>query len=168
MSTWEFHALNNIAEKNGWHQFISMQSHHSLLYREEEREMFAYCQDVGVGIIPWSPLARGLLARPYIVSKSSPTRRQETDAYGFELIGNITTADKIIISRVEELANMKHVAMAQIGISWSLFKGVNPILGLGSIERVEEAVKAVHLGLAKEDVAFLEQPYLPKAPIGEV
>jgi aryl-alcohol dehydrogenase-like predicted oxidoreductase len=166
MHAWEFQILNNIAAQNGWHKFISMQDYHSMLYREEEREMHAYCRDAGIGLIPWSPLARGLLTRPYSFSKEKPTTRQTTDVYSEFLIGPVTDADVKIIGRVEELANKKGASMAQVATAWSLAKGVNPILGLASVERVNEAVEAVKLAkeglLSGEDVKNLEELYVPK------
>ncbi|KAJ6164207.1 NADP-dependent oxidoreductase domain-containing protein [Penicillium chermesinum] len=133
MYAWEFQALNNIAERNGWHKMISMQDYYSLLHREEEREMHPYCRDAGIGIIPWSPLARGLLARPYKVSMEQPTTRQKEDALTAMMIGPITNEDIAIIGRVEELAKAKGVSMAQIGIAWCLKKGFYPVLGLSSM-----------------------------------
>lgn len=169
MATWEFQALNNIAEKNGWHKFISMQDHHSLLYREEEREMFPYCRDAGIGIIPWSPLARGLLTRPFIAA-GEKTVREGDDITAEMLIGKTTDIDIAIIGRVEELASRKNCSMAQIGIVWCLAKGVNPIVGLSSTKRVDEAVQAIELFqdglLSKEDLQYLEDLYTPKATVG--
>lgn len=117
MHAWEFQALNAIADKNGWHKFISMQDYYSILHREEEREMHPYCRDAGIGIIPWSTLARGLLTRPYRVTEEQPTLRQKTDIYTQMMIGPTTEADVAIIQRVEELAKTKGCTMAQIGIA---------------------------------------------------
>ncbi|KAF5861695.1 hypothetical protein ETB97_012645 [Aspergillus alliaceus] len=170
MRAWEFQALNAIADKNGWHKFISIQDYYSLLNREEEREMFPYCRDAGVGIIPYSPLARGLLTRPYGVTKEQPTLRQKTDFTSQMMIGPITQADIAIIHRVEELAKAKGCSMAQIGIVWCLKKGVNPIVGFSSAGRVDEAVNAVSLFtdglLTDEDMERLDEPYIPKARAG--
>lgn len=169
MHAWEFQVLNNIADKHGWHKFISMQDYHSLLYREEEREMHAYCRDAGVGIIPWSPLARGLLARPYKVTQEQPTVRQTSDVYSRFLVGEVTEADVKIINRVEELAEKKHCSMAQISIAWSLKKGVNPIVGLASVKRVDEAAEAVTLAskglLSDEEIKSLDELYVAKPEI---
>lgn len=163
MAAWEFQSLQNIAKQNGWHQFISMQDYYSLLYREGEREMIPYCQDTGVGLIPYSPLARGLLTRPH---KSAPTSRQQADVFSEYLLGKTTDVDIEIIGRVEQLAKKKGVAMASIATAWCVAKGVIPILGLGSISRVDEAVKSLALAkdglLKKEDIEFLEQKYVPK------
>ncbi|CAH0023106.1 unnamed protein product [Clonostachys rhizophaga] len=166
MHAWEFQALNNVAEKNGWHKFISMQDYHSLLHREEEREMHPYCRDAGIGIIPWSPLARGLLARPFR-SDAAKTEREKTDYYAQLLIGPTTEEDISTIRRVEELAQKHGCTMAQVSLAWSLRKGVNPIVGFTSIARVDEAVEAVKLlkdGLLDDgDMSYLEEPYIPKA-----
>lgn len=166
MHAWEFQALNNIAEKNGWHKFISMQDYHSLLHREEEREMHPYCRDAGIGIIPWSPLARGLMTRPYDAETNAQNLRQQSDTFGEMLIGQVTGEDVSVIGRVEELAKRKGCSMAQIATVWSLMKGVNPILGLSSKKRVDEAVEAVGLYerglLVDEDVKFLDELYVPK------
>lgn len=170
MSAWEFQALNAIADKHGWHKFISMQDYYSLLNREEEREMHPYCRDAGIGIIPWSPLARGLLTRPYAISKNQATLRQQTDIFSEFLIGQTTEIDIQTIGRVEELAKKKGCTMAQISIAWCLKKGVNPILGLSSVKRVDEAVEAAALAkdglLLDEDVKYLDDVYVPKLPAG--
>lgn len=169
MAAWEFQSLQNIAKQNGWHQFISMQDYHSLIYREIERDMFPYCQDTGVGLIPYSPLARGLLTRPY---KSTPTDRQKTDWYSEFLLGKTTDADIEIIGRVEELAKKKGVPMATIALAWCFAKGAIPIVGLGSIERVNQAVESIAFAkaglLEKEDVKFLEEKYVAKPVITAV
>lgn len=163
MHAWEFQTLQNIAKENGWHQFISMQDYYSLIYRENERDMIPYCQDAGIGLIPYSPLARGLLTRPY---NMEPTTRQKTDVFAEFLLGKTTSADIEIIGRVEELAKKKSVSMATIALAWCSARGVIPIAGLGSIERVNETVEGFKLAkaglLAKEDIEFLEEKYVPK------
>lgn len=167
MYAWEFQALNTIAEKNGWHKFISMQDYHSLLHREEEREVLPFCRSAGIGLIPWSPLARGLLARHYRESPETQTTRQTTDYYADMLIGPVTETDIAIINRVEVLAKKKNCSMAQISIAWSLKKEFNPIVRISRLERVNEAVQAVTLAneglLTDEDVPFLDELYIPKA-----
>ncbi|KAK2746566.1 hypothetical protein FQN55_005552 [Onygenales sp. PD_40] len=163
MAAWEFQTLQNIAARNGWHQFISMQNYHNLLSREEEREMIPYCRDTGVGVIPWSPLARGLLARPW--NDGAATKRGQTDwALPIMFGSRDNEVDKAIVERVEELAKKKGVSMAQVATAWSLGKGgVNPILGLGTKERIDEAVASVSVKLTEEEVRYLEEKYLPKA-----
>ena len=161
MAAWEFQTLQNIAERNGWHKFISMQSYHNLLSREEEREMIPYCLDTGVGLIPWSPLARGALTRPW---GSRSTLRENTD---WALKGFIrpleTETDKVITDRVEEIAKKKGISMAQVATAWSLSKpSVNPIVGLNKKERIDELVDSIKIKLTEEEIQYLEEPYVPK------
>lgn len=148
--------LNNVAEKHGWHKFVSMQNYHNLLYREEEREMHPYCEHAGIGLIPWSPLAQGVLARPWNTS----TKRTSTDPYAGMFS---STADKVIVDHVEEIAKRMGISMAQVAVAWSLSKGVNPILGLQSIKRIDEAVASLSVTLAEEDIKSLDDLYEPKA-----
>ncbi|KAL1965048.1 hypothetical protein VTN77DRAFT_6108 [Rasamsonia byssochlamydoides] len=161
MAAWEFQTLQNIAARNGWHQFISMQNYHNLLAREEEREMIPYCLDTGVGLIPWSPLARGALTRPW---GSRDTKRENTDrALNMLIRSRETEADKAIVDRVEELAKKKGVSMAQIATAWSLsHPNMNPIIGLNSKERIDEAVASIKIKLTEEEIRYLEEPYVPK------
>lgn len=161
MAAWEFQTLQNIAAQNGWHKFICMQNYHNLLAREEEREMIPYCNDSGVGLIPWSPLARGVLARPW--NARSSTREATDGALKLLVRGRESEADKAIVERVEEIARKRGLSMAQVAIAWSLSrKGVNPILGLSSKERIDEAVEATRVGLNPEEIAYLEEMYVPK------
>ncbi|RDL39471.1 uncharacterized protein BP5553_03811 [Venustampulla echinocandica] len=168
MAAWEFQTLQNIADKHGWHKFISMQNYHNLIYREEEREMIPYCQDTGVGLIPWSPIARGALARPY---SDRSTLREKTDHYLTEAIRSTETeTDKLIINRVEEIAKKYDVSMTTIATAWSLSKNVNPIVGLSSTERVDQVVESVKFAssgkLTQEDITYLEEGYAPKRTQG--
>ncbi|KAJ5168351.1 Versiconal hemiacetal acetate reductase [Penicillium canariense] len=161
MAAWEFQTLQNIASRNGWHQFISMQNYHNLIAREEEREMIPYCLDSGVGLIPWSPMARGVLARPW---DSRSTVRENTDGAIKMLVRNRETeADKAIVDRVEELAGKKGVSMAQIALAWSLsHQNECPIVGLNSATRIDEAVASLKVKLSPEEIQYLEEPYIPK------
>lgn len=157
MAAWEFQKLQYIAEKNGWHKFISMQNYHNLLYREEEREMIPFCRDSGVGILPWSPLARGVLARPWTQRGS---QREQTDKLLRGLVrGSETAADGIIVSRVQEVAKKRGVQMSTIALAWSLRQGLCPITGLQSTARIDEAVQAVAFQLSDDEAAYLEEPY---------
>ncbi|KAM3079981.1 CSG1/SUR1-like protein [Clarireedia jacksonii] len=165
MAAWEFQALQNIADKHGWHKFVSMQNYYNLLYREEEREMIPYCRDTGVGLIPWSPLARGALARPS--DDHSTTREKSEQVLNAMIRSKETDIDKTIIGRVEEIAKKKGVSMANIATAWCLSKdSVNPILGLGSKERIDQAVESVKFAssgkLTEEDIKYLEEGYAPK------
>ncbi|PQE23872.1 versiconal hemiacetal acetate reductase protein [Rutstroemia sp. NJR-2017a BBW] len=166
MKAWEFQTLQNIAKQNGWHQFVSMQDYYSLLYRENERDMIPYCKDTGVGIIPYSPLARGLLARPHT---AEPTIRQKTDYFAEFLLGKTTSEDIEIIGRVEKLAERKGTTMAAIAVAWCLARGAIPIVGLGSIERVDQIAEGFNLIksglLEKGDIDFLEERYAAKPVI---
>jgi len=160
MAAWEFQTLQNIAEKNGWHKFISMQNYYNLIYREEEREMIPYCQDTGVGLIPWSPIARGALTRPW---NDRSTKRAETDKFLAALVHQREDEiDKKIIERVEEVATKNNVSMACIATAWTIKKGVCPIIGLGSKARIEEAVQNSNFKLSDEDAKYLEEAYVPK------
>ncbi|KAL9593272.1 MAG: hypothetical protein Q9179_005981 [Wetmoreana sp. 5 TL-2023] len=161
MAAWEFQTLQNIAEKHGWHKFISMQNYYNLLYREEEREMLPYCADTGVGCIPWSPIARGVLTRPW---GDRSTQRETSDPYLVKVLrSQETEVDKTIVDRLEEVAKKKGVKMAQVATAWVLKRNmVNPIIGLGSKERIDEAVAAVKVKLTDEEAKYLEEPYVPK------
>ncbi|KAF2089428.1 aldo-keto reductase [Saccharata proteae CBS 121410] len=164
MAAWEFQMLNAIAARHGWHQFVSMQPYYNLLYREEEREMFPYCRAAGIGVIPWSPIARGLLTRP-LPAKSSV--REATDSFLKALIkSRETAADREIIARVERVAKNLGVSMAAVATSWVVGKGCCPILGLSSKERIEEAVENARLVLGDEETRFLEEAYVPKEVVG--
>ena len=147
--------------KKGRHKFISMQNYHNLLYREEEREMIPYCRASGVGCIPWSPVARGVLTRPW---GDRSTKRENSDNFLQSLIrSRETETDKAIVDRLEEVAKKRGVGMALVAIAWSIKqKGVNPIVGLGSKERIDQAVEAVKFDLSDEEAKYLEEPYMPK------
>lgn len=162
MAAWEFQALQNIAAQNGWHQFISMQNLHNLIAREEEREMIPYCLDSGVGIIPWSPIARGVLARSW---NSRSSIRETTDGSLKSIIRDReSAADEAIVGRVEEIAKQKGVTMAQVAIAWCLdHPNENPILGLNSLDRIDEAVSAISVRLSREEIRYLEELYVTKS-----
>ncbi|KAI4954717.1 hypothetical protein J4E86_006027 [Alternaria arbusti] len=164
MAAWEFQTLQNIADRNGWHKFVSMQNYYNLIYREEEREMIPYCQDTGVGLIPWSPIARGALTRPW---SDRSSKRAETDKFLEMLVhGREDAIDKKIIERVEEVAKKHNVSMACIATAWTIKKGVCPIIGLSSKERIDETVKNSNFNLSDEDAKYLEEVYVPKARQG--
>ncbi|KAF8074180.1 NADP-dependent oxidoreductase domain-containing protein [Lyophyllum atratum] len=156
MRTWQFALMNEVAEKRGWTKFVSMQDEYSLLYREEEREMIAYCKFNGIGLIPWAPLADGLLARPL---NTITTRSNNAKGTVFER--KLAEGDKQIISRVEEIAAKKGVKMAQVAIAWVAAKVSSPIIGVNSVERVAEGV-TTSVTLSEEEMKYLEEPYEPK------
>ncbi|KAG2756998.1 aryl-alcohol dehydrogenase [Suillus brevipes Sb2] len=159
---YQFQAMQNYAITNKLTPFISMQNHYSLLYREEEREMFPTLKMFGVGSIPWSPLARGALTRPL----GQQTSRGQIDWF----IGNYAQASsyETIINRVEELAKKKGVTMAQIAIAWILTKeGVSaPIVGTTSVANLKDIIAGIDVKLTVEEIKFLEEEYKPTAVIG--
>ncbi|KAI9791337.1 MAG: hypothetical protein M1835_000426 [Candelina submexicana] len=165
MAAWEFQTLQTIAHQHNWHHFISMQNYYNLLYREEEREMIPYCHDTGIGLIPWSPIARGALTRPF---SDRSTKREQSDKFLHALIrSRESDVDKAIIDRVEEVAKKRGVSMATVATAWVLGKeSVVPIIGLSSKERIDQAVQNVRYRLEEEDVRYLEEPYLPKQVVG--
>jgi len=162
MWTYQFVMLQNVAEKYGWTKFVSMQNHYSLCYREEEREMNKYCHLTGVGLIPWSPLNRGFLARPL---KSEPTTRSESVKKS-PMFGTLTEADEKIISRVEELAKKKEWAMSQVALAWIIQKNTIPIVGFSSVQRLKEAEEVKGKTLTDDEIKYLEEAYVPKSIIG--
>jgi aryl-alcohol dehydrogenase-like predicted oxidoreductase len=165
MWTHQFAEAQHTAERQGLDRFQTMQNHYSLLYREEEREMLPYCEKNNVGVIPWSPLARGYLARPH--EEFDATARGQSDSYAKEhpyFEGN----GQEINERVQELATDKDVSMAQIALSWVLHKDVvdAPIVGVTSVEHLEEAVEALDISLSDSDIEYLEEPYEPVSVSG--
>ncbi|KIK69052.1 hypothetical protein GYMLUDRAFT_35094 [Collybiopsis luxurians FD-317 M1] len=161
---WQFHAMQNYAIANKLTPFISMQNHHNLVYREEEREMFPTLKYLGVGAIPWSPLARGLLTRPL----DAQSTRGSTDWF----IGRYSAAPgtEEIIKRVEQVAKKRNISMAQVALAWSLAKeGVSAaIVGTTSVRNLEDLIAGIHVVLDAEEIKFLEEPYKPTQVIGHV
>jgi len=165
MHAWQFSKAQHVAEKHGWTRFISMQNHYNLIYREEEREMVPLCLDQGVGLIPWSPLARGLLAR---APEAQPTRRSETDAFGKTLYSAMAEADRRVIAAVDAVSRTRKLPHAQVALAWLLQKqGVTaPIIGATRMEHLESAVGALAVRLSPEDMATLEAAYVPHSIAG--
>jgi aryl-alcohol dehydrogenase-like predicted oxidoreductase len=157
MFAWQFAKAQHVAEMNGWTRFVSMQNHFNLLYREEEREMVPLCRDQGVGMIPWSPLARGLLARAG--SEEQGTTRAGTDARIEELYGG--AGDASVLERVALTAAERGVPAARVALAWLLAQpGVTaPIIGATKERHVEDAVAAVELSLSEKELAYLAEPY---------
>lgn len=163
MFAWQFAKAQEIARSNGWTRFIAMQNHVNLLYREEEREMLPLCADQGVGVIPWSPLARGRLARAW----DETTVRSETDGFGKLLYRQQEDADRAIVEAVGAIAADRGVSRATVALAWHFTKGVTaPIIGATKPGHIGAALEAVTLGLTDEEVARLEAPYPAKAPVG--
>ena len=157
---WQFARSLHVAEMNGWSRFVSMQNHYNLLYREEEREMMPLCRAEGVGVIPWSPLARGWLARP--ASEKEGTARGESDDFSNRLY-DFPEADEII-RRVGRVAEARGVSRAQIALAWLMGRpGVTaPIVGATKVAHLDDALDAVDLELSDDEVASLEEPYPPR------
>jgi aryl-alcohol dehydrogenase-like predicted oxidoreductase len=164
MFAWQFTKALYIADARGWTRFVSMQNHLNLLYREEEREMLPLCAAEGIGVIPWSPMARGRLTRDWRES----TQRSETDEYGRTLYRATEEADRKVIDRVGEIAKARGVPRAQVALGWMLAKpGVTaPIVGASKPPHLEDAVAALSLRLTGEEVAALEEPYVPHQVAG--
>ena len=162
MWTWQFAKAQFVAERNGWTKFVSMQNHYNLLNREEEREMLPFCADQGVGVIPWSPLARGRLTRDF----EEKTNRSETDAFGSTLYHD--ASDRSIIEAVAAVATERGVPRAQVGLAWLLSKSVvtAPIVGATKDVHLDDAVAAVELKLTDDEIARLEAPYTPHEVVG--
>ena len=159
MWTYQFARMQTIATQNGWTPFISMQNHYNLCYREEEREMNKYCNETGVGLIPWSPLFGGKLARA--VDAEPTTRSSQAWARA-----ETSEADTKIIERVGELAEKKGWKRSQVALVWVRMKGAVPIVGFNKLERIEEACGVRGKVLTEEEVKYLEEPYVPKPIIG--
>ncbi|KAI0279095.1 aryl-alcohol dehydrogenase [Russula aff. rugulosa BPL654] len=158
---WQFHVMQNYAITHNLTPFISMQNHHSLVYREEEREMFPTLKHFGVGIIPWSPLARGLLTRPY--KGDTTTKRSESDPFTGYLDGPGTLE---IVKRVEEISKKRGISMARVSLAWSLTRATAPIVGCTSIEKLEDLLNSVDEELAEEDILYLEEAYQARSVLG--
>jgi aryl-alcohol dehydrogenase-like predicted oxidoreductase len=164
MYAWQFAKAQEVARTNGWTRFISMQNQLNLLYREEEREMLPLCADQGVGVIPWSPLARGRLTRPF----GETTVRSETDVVGKALYKAEDAADRAVIDALADLAARRGVPMASLGLAWHFTKPqvAAPIIGATKPQHIADAVAALDIVLTGEEIAALEAPYRPKFPTG--
>lgn len=157
----QFAQLQFIAEKNNWTKFISMQNYYNLTYREEEREMIRFCKETGVGILPWSPIHGGQLARPLGYNESMRSRMEKSfDA--------TTHADEEIIRRVENVAQRRGWKMSDVALVWHRAKGTVPIVGLNSVRRVDEMTELRGKSLTDEEVKYLEEPYQAKPVAGHV
>jgi aryl-alcohol dehydrogenase-like predicted oxidoreductase len=160
MYAWQFSKALHVAETNGWTRFVTMQNHYNLLYREEEREMLPLCEDEGIGVIPWSPLARGKLTRDWDIT----TNRTESD----RLTTLYPDEDRLIVERVAAIADQRGVPRAQVALAWLLSKPVvtAPIFGATKPHHLDDAVAAVSLKLTREEIEQLEKPYVPHRIVG--
>lgn len=165
MYTWQFQKARNIADRYGWANFISMQNHLNLIYREDERELLPYCKDAGVSCTPYSPLASGRLIRPLDEQLSE---RSKTDKAQQRKYGAMADADTPIINRVAEIAEKRGLAKIQVALAWILHKEevAAPVVGATKTQHLEDAVMAVGVELSPEEIAYLEEPYVPHRVVG--
>jgi len=168
MFAWQFAKAQHVAERNGWTKFVAMQNHYNLIYREEEREMIPQCVDQGVGVIPWSPLARGVLVGNRSRSGDKRTTRSETDPITDYLYNQPTDFD--VVERVAEVAEQRQVSAAQVALAWLLQKpGVTaPIVGATKANHLADALAGEELMLSEEEIKNLEAPYVPHPVLGHV
>lgn len=161
MYAWQFCKALYLADLHRWPRFVSMQNHYNLLYREEEREMMQLCAAEGVGVIPWSPLARGRLARTWREQRS--TERSGSDEFGKKLYSRTEEADRMVIERVAELAARRGVPQAQVALAWMLSKPfiTSPIVGATKPHHLDDALAALTLKLSADEITQLEEPYVP-------
>lgn len=166
MFTWQFAQMNHIAERNGWTRFISMQNHYNLVYREEEREMNPFCIHEGIGLIPWSPLARGFLAGNRSRDDWGATTRAKTDTMAQGMYYH--ESDFTVVERVVKLANQRGVRPAQIALAWILKRpGITaPIVGASKQAHLDDALGALDISLSAEEMGHLEEPYQPHQILG--
>ena len=163
MFAWQFSKALYTADANGWTRFATMQDHYNLLNREEEREMHPLCADQGIGVIPWSPLARGKLTRDW----DTTTSRSETDEFGKTLY-DTASSDREIVDVVAQIATERELSRAQVALAWMLSKTVvsAPIIGATKMSHLEDAVAAVDVALSDDEIARLEKPYTPHPVVG--
>jgi len=166
MHAWQFAKYLSTAEKMGMTKFVSMQNFYNLVYREEEREMLPLCHDAGIGVIPWSPLARGFLGRSAAQALDKDSTRAKSDNV---LDMQFSDADVETLKRVEETAKKRELSNAQIAIAWLLAKGITaPIVGASKMQHLEDAIAAAEIKLTDDEVKYLEAPYQPKAVAGNL
>lgn len=164
MYAWQFQKALHVAEKHGWTRFVSMQNHYNLIYREEEREMMPLCAEEKIAVTPYSPLASGRLARSW----SETTQRLETDPIAKQKYDATADSDKMVVERVAEMAEKYGVPMAHVSLAWMLQKApvVAPVIGATKVLHLESAVEALNVHLEPEDIAYLEEPYVPHPLVG--
>jgi len=161
MFAWQFCKALHLADIHNWTRFVSMQPHYNLLNREEEREMLPLCLAEGIGVLPWSPLARGRLARAWETQPS--TTRGQTDEYGKKLYSGTEGVDKSVVDRLGEIAEARGIPRAQIALAWLLHKPAvtAPIVGATKLHHLEEAAAALEVKLSDAEIEALEAPYVP-------
>lgn len=164
MFAWQFAKAIFTSRQHGWTEFVSMQNHVNLLQREEDREMLPLCQDQGIAVLPWSPLARGRLTRDW----DAPTNRTETDEFGKTLYTADIESDRRIVQTVADIAARRGVTRAQVALAWVVQKsGITaPIIGASKPQHLDDAVASLSLGLSVEEISALEVPYTPRPNAG--
>jgi aryl-alcohol dehydrogenase-like predicted oxidoreductase len=164
MFAWQFATMLHVAEANGWTRFVTMQNYVNLLYREEEREMLPLCAAEGIGVIPWSPLARGRLTRDW----DEKTERSETDKFGKSIFRDTADTDRKVVETVAAIAEERGVPRAQVALAWVMAKPEvsAPIVGASKPGHLDDAIAALDLVLSDDEIARLEEPYIPHAIVG--
>jgi len=164
MYAWQFAEYQHAADLGGWTRFVSMQDHYNLINREEEREMLPYCLDQGVGVVPWSPLARGRLTRDW----DEQTVRSETDVFGKTLYVQAEQSDRAVAAAVAAVAEARGVPRAQVALAWVMQQPAvtAPIVGATKMSHLDDAVAATELTLTDAELAQLEADYIPHAVVG--
>ena len=166
MYAWQFQKALHVAEKNGWTRFVSMQNHLNLIYREEEREMIPLCREEKIALTPYSPLASGRLTR----NLAETTKRSETDQIAVNKYGSTEEADRLVIERLAAVAKRRGIPRLHVALAWLIQKEpvTIPIIGATKLSHLEDAVPALSVKLESEEIAFLEEPYVPHKVIGAV
>ena len=166
MFAWQFAKAQHVADTRGWTRFVSMQNHYNLIYREEEREMIPLCVEQGIGVIPWSPLARGVLAGNRTRGGERRTTRSDSDPFTDYLYSQPTDFD--VVERVAEVASERGAPPAQVALAWLLHKPAvtAPIVGATRIEHLHDALAAEQLTLSDAEISRLEEPYAPHPVLG--
>lgn len=159
---WQLAKANALAERNGWSQFVSVQGHYNLLFREEEREMAPLCAEDGIAMTPYSPLASGRLVKP----RTETSKRLEEDSYAKGKYDATAAQDAVIVDRVAELAERRGLTRTQVALGWLLSKVTSPVVGATKLRHIEEAAGAVGVVLSEEEKAYLEEMYLPHKLVG--
>jgi len=164
MHAWQFLKALNVSEKNGWERFVTMQNLVNLIYREEEREMLPLCMSEKIGVMTWSPLAKGRLTRDW----GETTTRSENDEVGKRFFPEASESDRKVVERVKEVAEKRGLPRAQIALAWVLQKQsmTYPIIGATKVSHLEDAAAALSIKLTPEEIAFMEEPYIPHAVMG--
>ena len=164
MYAWQFATMLHTADANGWTRFVSMQNYVNLLYREEEREMLPLCDAEGIGVIPWSPLARGRLTRDW----GESTKRSQSDEFGRTLYEQTASADREVVEAVASVAKQRSVPMAQVALAWVLAKPAvtAPIVGASKAGHLDDAIAALDINLTPDELAALEAAYVPHEVVG--